>query len=193
MTIPPEWTRDDLIRQLELLDDTLALYATDEDRFLRSQGEPYGSIPTEAGMVARSARYRVQLREAREVHARDDLRGLGRAMDVNRRLCVAYLVMCGIYDQPLPDMSDVSLAEANAATVLVKRLNKEIAEEGGHTFTNVVASEEQRENTLAFALRNAVVRRYQLDTFVAVTAGEPLPEQPAGMGDILPEGPTDAS
>ena len=119
MTATADWTREQLIQMVELQDDTLALYATDEDRFNRGQGEPYGLIPTEAGIVARAARYRVQLREAREVRAADDLRGLARALDVNARLCVAYLVWTGTYDRPVPDLSDVSLVEANAATALV--------------------------------------------------------------------------
>lgn len=47
-----------------LADETLGLYATDEDEYLSGDGEPYGSIPTEAGMFARSRRRRHQEREA---------------------------------------------------------------------------------------------------------------------------------
>lgn len=34
----------------------LSFYADDEDRYLKGEGEPYGSIPTEVGAVARRAR-----------------------------------------------------------------------------------------------------------------------------------------
>lgn len=45
------------------LDKALAAYATDEDRYLAGKGEPYGSIPTEVGIVAREARKRVEQSE----------------------------------------------------------------------------------------------------------------------------------
>lgn len=37
----------------ELLQEVAALYAWDEDRTLRDEGEPYGAVPVEAGMKAR--------------------------------------------------------------------------------------------------------------------------------------------
>jgi len=50
---------DELIAELHILEEVCAIYADDEDRFLAGDGEPYGSIPTEAGIKARAARKRV--------------------------------------------------------------------------------------------------------------------------------------
>lgn len=50
--------------ELELLEEVCAIYAKDEDRYLKENGEPYGSIPTECGMKARSAAQRFYDREA---------------------------------------------------------------------------------------------------------------------------------
>lgn len=36
--------------------EPLAVYANDEDRYNRGDGEPYGSIPVEVGAIARQAR-----------------------------------------------------------------------------------------------------------------------------------------
>lgn len=36
--------------------EALAVYAKDEDRYIRGEGEPYGSIPVEVGAIARQAR-----------------------------------------------------------------------------------------------------------------------------------------
>jgi len=55
---------EDLEAELHLLEEVCAFYANDEDRYIRSRGEPYGSIPTEVGMKARSARHRFNEREA---------------------------------------------------------------------------------------------------------------------------------
>lgn len=51
-----------LIGAYEALELVCAAYADDEDRFNRGAGEPYGSIPTEVGLVARSARRRFRER-----------------------------------------------------------------------------------------------------------------------------------
>jgi len=59
-TIVPKETE----AELELLEEVCAIYAKDEDRYLKENGEPYGSIPTECGMKARSAAQRFYDREA---------------------------------------------------------------------------------------------------------------------------------
>jgi hypothetical protein len=64
----PEPTREQLIAELELLEEVCAVYADDEDRFLRDQGEPY-CIPTEYGMKARAARHRFRERMAARMKA----------------------------------------------------------------------------------------------------------------------------
>ena len=51
------------VEELHLLEEVCAFYANDEDAVLDDTGEPYGSIPTEVGMAARSARRRFQERE----------------------------------------------------------------------------------------------------------------------------------
>jgi hypothetical protein len=58
---PP--TADDLLAELHLLEEVCAIYANDEDRYLRDDGEPY-CIPPEVGMKARSARARYNARAA---------------------------------------------------------------------------------------------------------------------------------
>lgn len=40
--------------EIDRLRGLLAAYVADEDRFNRGQGEPYGSIPTEIGILARA-------------------------------------------------------------------------------------------------------------------------------------------
>jgi hypothetical protein len=60
---PAEDARDGDLVALHLLEEVCAFYANDEDRFLKDDGEPYGSIPTEVGMVARAARARFNARE----------------------------------------------------------------------------------------------------------------------------------
>ncbi|MEG3348370.1 hypothetical protein [Novacetimonas sp. GS1] len=51
--------------EMHLLEEVCAFYANDEDRFIKSDGnaEPYGMIPTDVGMKARSARARFMARE----------------------------------------------------------------------------------------------------------------------------------
>lgn len=53
----------DIAVEWELMQEVLALYADDEDRFLKEDGEPY-CIPTEAGMKARQHRAAFRRREA---------------------------------------------------------------------------------------------------------------------------------
>lgn len=53
----------DIAVEWELMQEVLALYVSDEDRFLREDGEPY-CIPTEAGMKARQHRAAFQRRKA---------------------------------------------------------------------------------------------------------------------------------
>lgn len=40
---------------LRVVSDLLAAYVADEDRYNRSEGEPFGSIRTDTGMLAREA------------------------------------------------------------------------------------------------------------------------------------------
>ena len=47
----------EVLAELHLLEEVCAFYANDEDRAAKG-GEPYGSIPTEVGLKARSARQR---------------------------------------------------------------------------------------------------------------------------------------
>ncbi|CAH2606263.1 conserved protein of unknown function (plasmid) [Rhodovastum atsumiense] len=47
----------------ERMQKVLALYASDESRYLCGQGEPYGSITTEAGIKARQHRAALLRRE----------------------------------------------------------------------------------------------------------------------------------
>ncbi|KJS36091.1 MAG: hypothetical protein VR70_14495 [Rhodospirillaceae bacterium BRH_c57] len=54
----------DIATEVELMQEVLAFYANDEDRFLREDGEPFGSIPTEVGMKARQHRASFQRRES---------------------------------------------------------------------------------------------------------------------------------
>lgn len=54
----------DIATEWELMQEVLAFYANDEDEFLRDVGEPYGGIPTEAGMKARQHRAAFQRRKA---------------------------------------------------------------------------------------------------------------------------------
>lgn len=51
--------------EMHLLEEVCAFYANDEDRFIKADGnaEPYGMIPTDVGMKARSARGRFMARE----------------------------------------------------------------------------------------------------------------------------------
>ncbi|AQU87386.1 hypothetical protein B0W47_07765 [Komagataeibacter nataicola] len=51
--------------EMHLLEEVCAFYANDEDRFIKADGnaEPYGMIPTDVGMKARSARARFMARE----------------------------------------------------------------------------------------------------------------------------------
>jgi hypothetical protein len=66
--VPTEDLRPDLMAELRVrvselegdkkrLQEALARYADDEDRYNRGEGEPYGSIPIECGFVARQARF----------------------------------------------------------------------------------------------------------------------------------------
>lgn len=64
----PFWLIGRQIRELELLEEVCAFYANDEDRCIKDEGEPYGSIPTEVGLKARSARRRFMDREALEAN-----------------------------------------------------------------------------------------------------------------------------
>jgi hypothetical protein len=57
---------EDMVGELYLLEEVCAWYASDEDRYLNEDGEPYGSFPTEVGLKARSARKRFEQREAEE-------------------------------------------------------------------------------------------------------------------------------
>lgn len=56
-TIAHEW---------ELMQEVLALYANDEDRASKGDGEPFGTIPTEAGMKARTHRAAFRRRETEQ-------------------------------------------------------------------------------------------------------------------------------
>ena len=47
--------RAEHVAELEHLRDLLSAYVADEDRFNKGNGEPYGSISTETGMLARAA------------------------------------------------------------------------------------------------------------------------------------------
>ncbi|EGG74647.1 hypothetical protein SXCC_04751 [Gluconacetobacter sp. SXCC-1] len=51
--------------EMHLLEEVCTFYANDEDRFIKADGnaEPYGMIPTDVGMKARSARARFMARE----------------------------------------------------------------------------------------------------------------------------------
>ncbi|AZV39950.1 hypothetical protein [Komagataeibacter xylinus] len=51
--------------EMHMLEEVCAFYANDEDRFIKADGnaEPYGMIPTNVGMKARSARVRFMARE----------------------------------------------------------------------------------------------------------------------------------
>ncbi|QHC35389.1 hypothetical protein [Komagataeibacter xylinus] len=51
--------------EMHLLEEVCAFYTNDEDRFIKADGnaEPYGMIPTDVGMKARSARARFMARE----------------------------------------------------------------------------------------------------------------------------------
>jgi hypothetical protein len=60
----PAGDAEDLQKELHLLEEVCAFYANDEDRYLKSDGEAYGSIPTEVGMKARAARRRFNDRAA---------------------------------------------------------------------------------------------------------------------------------
>lgn len=66
----------DIAVEWELMQEVLALYASDEDRFLSEDGEPYGSIPTEAGIKARQHRAAFQRREAAASADSEDSAGL---------------------------------------------------------------------------------------------------------------------
>lgn len=45
-----------LTEREKILCAALGTYANDEDAYLAGHGEPYGSIPTEVGIIARQAR-----------------------------------------------------------------------------------------------------------------------------------------
>lgn len=62
---------DDIAAEWELMQEVLALYADDEDRFLKEDGEPY-CIPTEAGMKARQHRAAFCRREAAQTFDQPD-------------------------------------------------------------------------------------------------------------------------
>jgi hypothetical protein len=57
-TQPPEARAviESLCGELALMYEALGVYATDEDEYLDGTGEPYGSIQTELGILARMAR-----------------------------------------------------------------------------------------------------------------------------------------
>jgi hypothetical protein len=52
-----------LLDRLHCLEEICAMYVVDEERFRDNAGEPYGSIPTEARVIARSARDRAEQRQ----------------------------------------------------------------------------------------------------------------------------------
>ena len=54
--------------EMHLLEEVLAFYVKDEDRYLKGEGEPYGSIPTDVGLKARSAARRFHAREQAAKH-----------------------------------------------------------------------------------------------------------------------------
>lgn len=58
-----------------------------------------------------------------------------RARDINARLCTAYFVAEGIMDRPMPDLSDVSLAEALEASRSVAGDIGEVRPDGTTVFT----------------------------------------------------------
>ena len=69
-----EKERDQFSQQVKMVEaenkrlrEALTYYANDEDRYLRGDGEPYGSIPTEVGFIARQAR---EAQKANEVIGR---------------------------------------------------------------------------------------------------------------------------
>jgi len=59
----PQARIEALEAEVRLLEEVCTFYANDEDQFL-GDGEPYGTIPTEVGLKARSARSRFVAREA---------------------------------------------------------------------------------------------------------------------------------
>ncbi len=48
-------THEEAANEIELLRGLLAAYVADENRFNKGNGEPYGSITVETGMLARAA------------------------------------------------------------------------------------------------------------------------------------------
>ncbi|MBV1823343.1 hypothetical protein [Komagataeibacter oboediens] len=54
--------------EIHLLEEVLAFYVKDEDRYLKEEGEAYGSIPTDVGIKARSAARRFHAREQAAKH-----------------------------------------------------------------------------------------------------------------------------
>jgi hypothetical protein len=51
-------------REVLMLEQICSAYADDEDRYLKGDGEAFGSIPTEAGLAARLVRKRMKERDA---------------------------------------------------------------------------------------------------------------------------------
>lgn len=58
--------------EMHLLEEVLAFYVKDEDRYLKEEGEAYGSIPTDVGIKARSAASRFHAREQAAKHERGE-------------------------------------------------------------------------------------------------------------------------
>ncbi|MFT8789028.1 hypothetical protein [Komagataeibacter saccharivorans] len=54
--------------EMHLLEEVLAFYVKDEDRYLKEEGEAYGSIPTDVGILARLAAGRFHTREQAAKH-----------------------------------------------------------------------------------------------------------------------------
>lgn len=143
-----------VVERVVLQDEVLSIYVAAEEKYDRGQAEPF-AMATEAGFFARQARMRHRLREARSVLAcndPDNLDGMARAVDVNGRICNAYLTMQGIHDKPWPNLADVSLEEAIAARTLVERFNTSDFFGSKPSAIYCVLGEDKLAKTLATAL-----------------------------------------
>lgn len=77
-----------------------------------------------------------------------------RALDINGRLCTAYFIAEGITpDQRMPDLSDVSLAEAIEACAIVEA-NPVIAEDAGKKTLTCHLAERAIARTLAASIKH---------------------------------------
>jgi hypothetical protein len=83
-----------LLEELHRLQEICAFYANDEDGYNKGASEPYGSIPTEVGILARDARERFKLREMVKTGelTRATMAGAARER-CDRRTAVIHLIM----------------------------------------------------------------------------------------------------